>query len=271
MTDYYQTLGVNKTATQEEIKQAYRKLAGKHHPDRGGDTKQFQKIQEAYDTLGDQNKRSNYDTPRPQMNEWQFHSGSPFDDMFTQFGFGTPRRQSPKNKSMNVQVTVTLEEILSGKKVVGNIQLPSGRDQYIELQIPPGIKNGDTVRFTGLGDDSVPGIPRGDLIAVIRELRHNRFTRNGMDIHAAVKASVFDIIIGGKIKIQTLDDKTLEIDIPKGFSLNSSLCCNGHGVPHPNYHSQRGNLFVNLEITIPQHFSSSDADILADMRTRYPG
>ena len=96
--DYYSILGVNKGASEEEIKKAYRKLAMKHHPDRGGDQTQFQRIQEAYETLGDAGRRQQYDNPQPQGFDhggFQFHfgQGSHFEDIFAQFGFGNPFQQ----------------------------------------------------------------------------------------------------------------------------------------------------------------------------------
>lgn len=267
MTDYYHILGVNKNSTQSDIKSAYRKLAAKHHPDRGGDTAHFQKIQEAYDTLGDDQKRQQYDNPMPDMRQFHFHTGNGgFDDFFSSFGFGNPRRAPPRNRHININVQLSLEEVLTGKTVVGNIQLPSGKDQYIELQIPPGVKNGDSIRFSRLGDDSIPNVPRGDLIAIIRELPHHRFVRNNSDIITTIKTSIFDIIVGGVIKVETLDNKTLEVNIPPNFSINNNLCCTGHGLPITNT-SRRGNLYINLDIVTPT-LSQEDLETLRQIKNR---
>lgn len=267
MTDYYQILGVNKNSNQNDIKSAYRKLAAKHHPDRGGNTAQFQKIQEAYDVLGDEQKRQQYDNPMPDMRQFHFHSGpAGFDDFFSNFGFAAQRRSPPRNRHININVQLTLEEVLTGKTVVGNIQLPSGKDQYIELQIPPGVKNGDTIRFSRLGDDSIPNAPRGDLIAIIREIPHNRFVRNNSDIITTIKTSILDIIVGGTVKVETLDNKLLEVSIPPKFSINNNLCCTGHGLPLTNT-SRRGNLYINLDVVTPP-LSQEDLEILKQIKQR---
>jgi DnaJ-class molecular chaperone len=268
MTDYYQILGVNRNSSQDDIKKAYRKLAAKHHPDRGGDTASFQKIQEAYDVLGNDQKRQQYDNPMPEMRQFHFHSGpGGFDDIFSQFNFGGMRRQPQKNRHINITVQMSLEEVLTGKSVVGNIQLPSGRDQYIELQIPAGVKNGDNIRFGGLGDDSIPGLPRGDLVAVIRELPHERFVRNGADIITTVKTNILDIIVGGTIKVETLDKKILEVTVPQNFSVDGNLCCGGHGLPAVNS-ARRGNLYINLSLSNPK-LSPEDVEVLKAIKKKY--
>jgi curved DNA-binding protein len=86
MTDYYSTLGVPRTASADEIKRAFRKLASQHHPDKGGDTKKFQEIQAAYDTLGDDRKRAAYNSPQPQMPAGGFHQNFNFNEIFNMFG-----------------------------------------------------------------------------------------------------------------------------------------------------------------------------------------
>lgn len=252
MKDYYKTLGVDRNATTDQIKQVYRRLAAKHHPDRGGDKQAFQEIQEAYSILGDEQKRQEYDNPMPDMRHFHFRSGpGGFEDIFTQFGFGFANHQRPsRNRSINFNVNLTLEEILYGKTVIGNITLPSGREQYIEIQIPPGMCNGDSIRFQGLGDDTYQQLPKGDLIAVIREIRHNRFVREGHDLYTKIKTSIFNLLIGGVVKVETLDKKVLEVVVPPNFSISNKLSCNGHGLPIPNT-GRRGNLYVTLEIEIP--------------------
>jgi curved DNA-binding protein len=268
MKDYYKTLGVDRNATTDQIKQAYRRLAAKHHPDRGGDKQSFQEIQEAYGILGDEQKKQEYDNPMPQG--FQFRSGDPFGDIFSQFGFGFsnhPRQRPMRNRSINFNVTITLEEILYGKTVIGNIKLPSGRDQYIEIQIPPGMCDGDSIRFQGLGDDTYQNLPKGDLIAVIREMRHNKFVRENHDLFTKAKMSIFDLLTGGTVKVETLDKKTLEVTVPPNFSLANKLCCNGQGLPIPNNRG-RGNLYVTVEIDVPV-ISDNDKILINQIKENY--
>lgn len=269
--DYYQTLGVNRNASQDEIKKAYRKLASKHHPDKGGDKQKFQEIEEAYRTLSDTQKRSEYDNPQP-------HFGGPFggmdpNDIFgSMFGGGVHfghgfRQQIRKNRNINITVDVTLKEVLTGKNVVGSIRLPSGKDQAIQISIPPGVETGDAIKYAGLGDDSIAGLPQGDLIAQVREIHDARFKRDGANLLIEENISVFDALIGTKLSVITVDDKTIEILVPANTKPGTVFSCNGHGLPHKNNKS-RGKLFVKINFTMPQNLSDADKLTLEQIRDR---
>jgi curved DNA-binding protein len=269
MIDYYQTLGVPKTANADDIKKAYRKLAMKYHPDRGGDVGQFQKIQEAYAVLSDDQKRAQYDNPQPQ---YTFNTGN-FDDMFgAMFGasapFGFQRARSNRNKSINIRVEMTLEEILRGKEIVGNIRLVSGRDQTININMPPGVVTGDSIKFQGLGDDSIPGVPRGDLIAQVVEIPHPRFQRNGKDLYMNFSVSAFDAMLGKTVRVTTLDDRQLEVNIPAGIQSEQMIKCDGYGLPGFN-DARRGNLFLKIKISIPKNIFTEDKQKIEELAKRY--
>ena len=131
--NYYETLGVSKNATPDEIKRAFRKLASQHHPDKGGDTQKFQEIQAAYDTLGDPEKKAAYDNPQPQFQQF---GGMPsgFEDIFNAFGGGNPfgdmfgrrpQRQQPRNKTLNLQTGISLEDAFFGKDLTLSVTLPT--------------------------------------------------------------------------------------------------------------------------------------------------
>jgi curved DNA-binding protein len=272
MTDYYKILGVEKTAPQDEVKKAYRKLAAKHHPDRGGNTAEFQKIEEAYRILSDPQSRSEYDNPQ-QQTQWTFNSrdfNDPLGEMFSHFGFGGFRAQNrnPKNKSINIRVEMTLKEIITGKEIVGSITLPSGKEQAIQLTIPPGVKSGDTIRFKELGDDSIPNIHRGDLIAQIFEIRHPQFHREGLNLITEYKISAFDAILGSLIKLETPEGKELEVTVPVSVQHGQLLKCNGHGIPkgHSGY---RGDLYIQIGIVIPKHISEEHRKIISEINSKY--
>lgn len=133
--DYYQTLGVGKTASQDDIKKAYRKLAAKHHPDRGGDTATFQSIAQAYDTLSDPNKRAQYDSPQHSFDPFSHGGGQGWHDVSSMFG-GNPfeqffrQAQQPnrrKNRDLNIRVNVNFKQSYLGADLEANYQLPSGK------------------------------------------------------------------------------------------------------------------------------------------------
>ena len=190
MTNYYQTLGIDNTANNEDIKRAYRKMAMRHHPDRGGDQTEFQKIQEAYSVLSDPAKRQQYDNPQPQPQFHHFHGGGGvppgFEELFRQFGvnfgFGSPFQQQPRNRTLNLQTTISLEDSLNGKEIVANITLPNSKENIVNVKIPPGIQDNNTLRLRELGDDSVPGMPRGDVHLTVHIAPHRVFQRSGDDL-----------------------------------------------------------------------------------------
>jgi curved DNA-binding protein len=275
MTDYYNTLGVNKGASSEEIKKAYRKLAAKHHPDRGGDTAQFQKLQEAYATLSDDQKRAEYDNPHQSFNGFSGFTGMP-DDLFSQmfggrgnpFGFGGQRAQVRRNRNINLKVQITLEEAIKGKTVIGNIKLPSGKEQSVEINIPKGLGNGDAIRYQGLGDDSYQNVPRGDLIVTIEELPDSRFVRDGADLYTEHQVSVFDAILGSSVQLETADGTKLQIAIPRGTQPDTKLVCKGHGVSYRNGNG-RGNLYVRIKVLVPTAMNDNDLETIKVLKSRY--
>jgi curved DNA-binding protein len=268
MADYYETLGVARTATQDEIKKAYRKLASQHHPDKGGDTKKFQEIQTAYDTLSNPEKRSQYDNPQPHFQE---HGGMPpgFEDMINQmFGGGGfndffGRRPQPvRNRTLNLQTQITLEEAYRGKDLIASIRLPSGRDQTLEVKIPPGIRNGVTLRLAGMGDDSISHVTRGDIHLTVNVLNHKTFKREEDDLVMEIDINCFDAILGKKIEFITIDGKTLETNIPAGIQPGQTLNVQGYGMPNMSNPLMRGRLLININITIPTTLTADQKEEL---------
>jgi curved DNA-binding protein len=265
MTDPYSILGVSRTATPEEIKKAYRRLAGQHHPDKGGDTAKFQEIQVAYDTLSDPRKKAEYDNPQSQTGGFHFHmnQGFPpgFEDFFAGFGPVFSRRSSPqKNRNFNLQADITLEDAVVGKDLIGSVRLSSGKDQTFEVKIPPGIKDGNVLRLGGMGDDAVPQLPRGDLHLSVRILPHARFQRNNDDLIVGVKINCLEAIVGKTITIETIDGKLLEVVIHPGTQPGQILAVHGHGVPNINDPRMRGRLLISVDITVPTDLGQEQLD-----------
>lgn len=270
MQDYYSILGVNKTSNPEEIKKAYRKLAAQHHPDRGGDTQRFQQIQEAYDVLSDPEKRQQYDNPQP---EFRFHTGNMggFDDIFANFGFGGMgrRQQMRRNKNVTIPARMTLKEIFEGKDIVGSIRLPSGKDQALQIKIPRSVQNGDQIRYQGLGDDSIQGLPKGDLIVQIIELPDQRFSRDGPNLYTECNISVFDAVLGVTISVETINNSTLEINVPQGIQSGQMINCREHGLYLSTHKDHRGSMFVKINVITPTNITEADKQILEKLRQKY--
>lgn len=257
MTDYYKILGITRESSPEDIKQAYRRLAAKHHPDRGGDTAKFQEIQAAYDILGNPEKKAQYDSPQPQMGGFHFHaSGFPpgFEDIFSHFNDafgGMFRPQGPqRNRTLNIQAQITLEEAFAGKDLFATIRLPSGREQMVEVKIPAGINDGTTLRLGGLGDDSIPTLPRGDLHLTVHVLPHGRFTRHGDDLVINLTINCIEAMTGVNKIINTIDNKNIEIKINPGTQHGQTLAVHGYGMCNVSNNLMRGRLLINIQVEI---------------------
>jgi curved DNA-binding protein len=252
MTDYYQTLGVGETASPDEIKKAYRSLANKHHPDKGGDQAMFKNISVAYDTLSDQNKRAEYDQQRRGGPQVRFHTGGmpDFGDIFgAQFGGQSPfgdifGRQVRRNRDLNIQCQVTLLDSMIGKQLEANYTLPSGKQQTVVINVPPGVSHGETIRYQGLGDDSLMHAPRGNLNVTVIVLPDANFRRINDDLYTTVNISPIDAMIGCRKKVKTITGQELDLDIRSGVETGAEFAASGNGFPNP--HTGRKGRFVSV-------------------------
>lgn len=268
--DHYTTLGVNRNASDDEIKRAYRKMAAQHHPDRGGNTNKFQEIQQAYDTLSDPQKRALYDNPQPQGFHFEFHNGAPpgFDQFFSGHPFGDMfggmfgrRGQPAKNRTINLSTDISLEEAFTGKDLVANIQLPSGREQTIEVKIPAGVKSGTILRLASMGDDSISNLPRGDIHLNVNVMPHHKFRRENDDLIIDLQLNCIDAILGTKVDINCIDKKTIETNIPAGVQHGGILSVSGEGMPNMSS-GQRGRLLIILNLIVPTNISDLQKEAL---------
>lgn len=257
MDDHYNTLGIDKTATSDEIKSAYRKLASKHHPDKGGDTAVFQKIQAAYDTLSNPKSRAEFDNPQShgRFNSGEFPQG--FEEFFRHFGMnGHPfsqQRQAPnKNRTLHVQTTITLEDAFSGKEFIANIQLPNGKNHTIDAKIPAGVVNGAVIMLRGIGDDNIPDIPRGDIHLTVFVTQHARFNRDGDDLIITIDVSAFDAMLGTGVDIDTINKVSLNVTIPAGTQSGTILGAQGYGMPNMSDNRFKGRMLIRINVVIPK-------------------
>lgn len=274
--DYYSTLGLKRGASDAEIKKAYRSMAMKHHPDRGGDQNKFKEISTAYEALTDPDKKRIIDMggdPNAQPGagfnqgpfEFHFNSGN-IHDIFGNFGFGGFGQQPQRrNKSLNINVEVSLEDILNGKDINAEIGIPGGKNKIIGIAIPPGIENGQQIRYEGMGDNSISNLRPGDLIVNVIVRPHAVFQREGTSLILEKEISVCDAILGSFIEIKTLDNKTLSINIPPGTQSETVFSCKGEGLPHMRSR-QRGNLLIKIKVKIPKNLSTKQIELIKEFK-----
>lgn len=246
--DYYSILGIDKNASADEIKSAYRKLAKEHHPDRtGGDDARFKQINEAYDILKDPVKKQQYDNPQ-QSRQYNYSSQN-MNDIFEAFFGG--RRVMRKNADIGISVKIELEDVLSGKDMIGRYKLHSGKDEVATIKIPPGVETGMTMRYPGLGDDSIASAPRGDLLVKIVVNAHRTFLRDRLHLRTKCVINVIDLILGTEVVVEKLGGGPLTVRIPKGTNPGTVLSIPGYGLPEMNT-GRAGNLYLEIRGITPK-------------------
>jgi curved DNA-binding protein len=269
--DYYSILGVNRNATPEEIKKAYRKQAMAHHPDRGGDQEQFKRVTEAYDILSSSDKKAAYDNPNQgfNFNSQNFHGqhnpfgGTPFDHIFGQ-GF-RQQQQTPRNRDINVQANIDLVDILTGKNLIIQYQLATGRIETVTVDVPPGAKHGDTIQYQGLGDEGHPRYPRGNLLVRLKINKSRNWDRDFDNLITKKVINVFDLLLGCVIIIETLDNKQLELKIPQGTRPGTKFSIPGYGLPNMQT-GKRGIMFITIDAEMPKISDTAILDKIQQLK-----
>ena len=284
MRDYYEILGVDRGATPEEIKKAYRKLAVRYHPDKNPGDKaaeeQFKEASNAYSVLSDPEKRRVYDIRgHAGVHGMGFEGYRTMDDVFTDlnlddifgrgfggfgrfddaFGdvFGQRRARGPargRDIRMNLNIAFA-DAVLGGKKEV-NVQ-----GKRINLTVPPGIQDGQTLRISGQGEGLNTG-SSGDLLVTVSVQSHPTLTREGADLLTDVKISMTTAALGGSVRVQTLTDE-VDLRIPAGAQPGQQLRLRGHGAP--NASGRKGDLRVRLVIEIPKSLSRKQRNLLKEL------
>jgi curved DNA-binding protein len=290
--DYYTILGVDRGASEQEIKKAYRKLARKFHPDINPGDKQaeakFKEINEANDVLSDKEKREKYDRfGRDWQRYQQAGSAGDFDwgsyagggggggdmsDFFEQL-FGGGRRSSGGGFNFRVdgqdvehQVDITLEEAFAGTQRTLQFSNPNGTPRTITVKIPAGIENGGKVRVSGEGGPGRNGGRKGDLLLVANILRHPRFERDGDDLRLRLPVDMFTMLLGGEAQVTTLDGKTIKLKVPAGTANGKVIRLTGQGLPRLRNIGTRGDLYVTLEALLPATLSDRERELVEELR-----
>lgn len=281
--DYYKILGVDRNASTDEIRSAYRKLAMQYHPDKNpGDKKaeeQFKDINEAYQVLSDDNKRSHYDRlgsaysdfrtsgGRPADFHWENWRGSSanvgdifggsggFSDFFSAI-FGealrSSGRQQPSQAPQGYQqeIQISFQEAFEGT----TRQIQTGGRKF-QVRIPAGVRTGSKVRAQGAGPDGL------DLYLVVNVLSDQRFERDGYDLYTTSTLSVFTLIMGGEADVETPTGK-VKLTIPAGTQVDQVFRLAQRGMPDLKSPGKKGDLYVRLKVQIPKQLSSRQKELL---------
>ena len=245
--DHYQTLGVTPQSDKAEIKQSFRKLASKHHPDKGGDPEEFKKIQQAYEVLSDPDKRQQYDNPSPFQGQDPFGQGNPCGDVFSDiFGGGFRQQRRPqRNPDAVCDVHVDLAEVYSGTEKI----IDTGYAKY-KLTIPMGTEQGSKFVMRGKGPIQQQGIPAGDLICRVFVHEPQEWGRERNNLFVRVQINYIQAITGTVVRFHHLDGKEFEVKVPKNSAPQSRLKLQGKGMSNPQG-GRVGDLFVIVDVTTP--------------------
>lgn len=260
--DHYAVLGVDKSATPDEIKKAYRKQASQHHPDKGGDTAKFQQIQEAYAVLSDPEKKASYDNPQPQGFNRNFSwnvDGVDINDIFGQmFGATNPGMRNQR-QMMRTQINVSLIDAYNGANQILKLNTQQGL-KVIDIKVPPGVNQGDQIRY----DNIIPGYT---LVVVFNVLPDLRFERKAQDLYCNQSISVLDLIVGTSFEFITISGKKVQVKIPPKTQPYMQMKLAGHGMPIFNT-TNYGDQLILLKPYIPDNIDDTIVDSILRNRTK---
>ena len=303
--DYYEILGIGREAAQKEIKQAYRKLARKYHPDvnpgDGSAEARFKRINEAYEVLSDPGKRKKYDRFGEQWQHadefsragWQagpygdfgrrgpdgfdfgrFASepgdiGSIFDGLFKSFGGARAGRRPRRGRDVEHPVEVSLEEAYRGTTRTLEMGGEAGRRRRLEVKIPQGVTSGSRVRIAGEGEAGASGGARGDLYLVISVRPHKLFERKNDDLHVEVPVPLTVAVLGGEVEVPTLKGK-VALKVPAETQNGRVFRLAGQGMPRLG-DSAKGDLFARVRVTLPTRLSPRERELFQELEGLHPG
>ena len=296
--DYYKILGSNRSATDKDIKQAYRKLARKHHPDvNPGDKSaeaRFKEINSAYDVLSDPEKRKKYDKYGDQWqhaDQFEAQHGTPFGgsggfpgfkagpgatyefvdlsdmgDLGDLFGFArgfgtkTRTRRPRRGQDIEYATEVTLEEAYSGStRMVTDMT-----GHRLEVKIPPGVNNGSRIKVSGKGEPGIGGGPSGDLYLVVSVKPHRTFQRSDGDLYVEVSVPFIDAVLGGEVEVSSLKGK-LSLKIPPETQNGKVFRLAGQGMPKIGS-DKKGDLLAKVNVMMPQKLTDKEKELFSQFR-----
>jgi len=297
--DYYKLLGIDKSASQAEIKKAYRKMARKHHPDLHPNDpeaqKRFQQLNEANEVLSDPEKRKKYDAhgkdwqhaeqyeqARQQQSRSQqssraggFQGGQQysgnfdedtfsdfFEEMFGGQARGQGSRRRPQFKGQDVQATLQLNltDVYTSQKQVVNVN-----GKKIRFSIPAGVENEQTIKIKGYGGDGVEGGPKGDLYITFHIHNNTAFKREKANLYKTLEVDLYTALLGGEITVDTLDGK-VKLKLKPETQTGAQVKLKGKGFSKYKKDKEFGDLYITYQVKIPTHLSEKEKDLFKELQ-----
>ena len=303
-TDFYAVLGVKKDASAEELRKAYKKLSRENHPDKkpndAAADEKFKQVQEAWDVLGDAQKRQQYDQfgsafgPNgPQFQQGQRRGGAgpaDFREMFgdnvdlndllggmfgagaggSPFGPQTGGRRGRAAQGANIEADIETPFVIAAEGGTQDLQLQrAGKLERLSVKIPPGVSTGSVIRLAGQGQAGRGGGPAGDLLVTIKVASHSYFRREGSDILIDVPITVSEAALGTKVEVPTLAEGPMVVTIPPGTSSGAKLRLRGKGVPDQKTRA-RGDLYVIIKLVLPPKLDAATRGLFEQIAAAAP-
>jgi curved DNA-binding protein len=290
--DYYKILGLDKNASQDDIRKAYRKLARKYHPDVNPDNKEahkkFQEINEANEVLGDVEKRKKYDQygkdwqhaeqfeqAKQQRSQRQYtggdaeqefygdFGGNDFSEFFeSMFGGGGGRRKREtkfRGQDYDAQLHISLRDAYATHQRTITVD-----GKNVRVTIPAGVENGQKVRLKGYGAPGVNGGPAGDLYITFVIEDDTQFKRSGNDLHINAQIDLYTAVLGGETTIDTLAGK-IKLKVPPGTQNDTKVRIKGKGFPVYKKDGEFGDMYVTYKISIPADLSDREKELFTEL------
>ena len=287
--DYYKALGVDKNATQEDIKKAYRKLARKHHPDLNPNDKEahkkFQQLNEANEVLSDPEKRKKYDQygkdwqhaeqfEQARQSQQQRHGNEKFSGDFSESEFseffasmfgdtgggGFRQRQTKfRGEDHHAELHLNLTDVYKTQQQVLTVN-----NKSIRITIPAGVENGQKIKIKGHGGPGINGGPNGDLYISFQIINNTKFRRDGDDLHTTVDLDLYSAVLGGEIILDTLDGK-VKLKVKSETQNGSKIKLKGKGFPLYKKEGEFGDLVITFQIKIPTDLTDKQKELFEQL------
>lgn len=295
--DYYKVLGLEKSASQEDVKKAYRKLARKYHPDLNPDDEEakrkFQEINEANEVLTDAEKRKKYDQygenwrhgdayerAQQQGHQSRRQTSNPFEgfdfdysgnydtgeysdffeDLFgSRFGGGGRRSAGFRGQDYQASVELTLQQAVNTHQQTFTV---NGKN--IRITVPAGVEDGQKIRLKGQGGEGTNGGPRGDLYITFQILPDQRFQRKGNDLYIDLEIDLYTALLGGDALVDTLDGK-MKVKIKEGTQNGSNIRLKGKGFPVYKQDGQYGDLYAKIHVQLPTDLTEEEKQLVKQL------